>query len=105
VADISDALCVTIVAEAIIEDRVTQALIQCGALGWTSSMAEGHGPSAHGGVSEIQGGNVRIETLVSAEVGAAIWRVLEADFFPHYAVSAWEYDVKVARLARYADPG
>ena len=23
-------------------------------------------------------------------------------FFPHYAVSAWQYDVKVARLARYS---
>ncbi len=100
----ANALCVTIVAEAIIEDRITQALVLCGAHGWTMSMAEGHGPSGHGGVSEIQGGNVRIETLVSAEVGAAIWRALEADFFPHYAVSAWEYDVKVARLARYADP-
>jgi hypothetical protein len=46
---------------------------------------------------------VRIETLVSPEVAVRIWAALERDFFPHYAVSAWQYDVKVARLARYSD--
>ncbi|MDP4906608.1 MAG: hypothetical protein NWR17_05015 [Candidatus Nanopelagicales bacterium] len=63
-------------------------------------MAEGHGPSGHG-VSGIEGGNVRIETLVSVDVAQSIWDMLERDFFPHYAVSAWAYDVRVARVARY----
>lgn len=97
----SGVTCVTIVAEAVIEDRLLEALAASGARGWTVSMAQGHGPSAHG-VSGIEGGNVRIETLVGDDVATRIWDMLERDFFPHYAVSAWAYEVRVARLARYA---
>jgi hypothetical protein len=43
-----------------------------------------------------------VETLVTEDVAARIWASLEADFFPHYAVSAWAYDVRVARMARYS---
>ena len=92
--------CLTIVAESVIQDRLIDALAACGARGWTVSMAEGHGPSGHG-VSGIEGGNVRIETLVSVDVAQSIWDMLERGFFPHYAVSAWAYDVRVARVARY----
>lgn len=63
-------------------------------------MAMAHGPSGHG-VSGIEG-DVRIETLVSVDVAQSIWDMLERDFLPYYAVSAWAYDVRVARLARYA---
>jgi hypothetical protein len=45
---------------------------------------------------------VRVETLVAEDVAARIWSALEADFFPNYAVSAWAYDVRVARVARYS---
>lgn len=93
--------CLTIVAESVLEDRLLGVLGECGARGWTVSMAQGHGPSHHG-VSGIEGGNVRIETLVTEDVAVRIWSALENDFFPHYAVSAWAYDVRVARMARYS---
>lgn len=93
--------CLTIVAESVLEERLLGVIEDCGARGWTVSMAQGHGPSHHG-VSGIEGGNVRIETLVADDVAGRIWSALETDFFPHYAVSAWAYDVRVARLARYA---
>lgn len=102
--EFSNIVCLTIVAEAIIEERLVAAITVDGARGWTVSMAEGHGPSEHG-VSGIEGGNVRIETLVPEAVAQRIWQTLERDFFTHYAVSAWQYDVKVARLARYGDSG
>jgi nitrogen regulatory protein P-II 2 len=93
--------CLTIVAESVLEERLLGVIEDCGARGWTVSMAQGHGPSHHG-VSGIEGGNVRVETLVADDVARRIWVALERDFFPHYAVSAWAYDVRVARLARYA---
>ena len=93
--------CLTIVAESVLEERLLAVVEECGARGWTVSMAQGHGPSHHG-VSGIEGGNVRVETLVTEEVAARIWSALEADFVPHYAVSAWAYDVRVARMARYS---
>lgn len=93
--------CLTIVAESVLEERLLMVIEQCGARGWTVSMAQGHGPSHHG-VSGIEGGNVRVETLVTEDVAGRIWAALESDFFPHYAVSAWAYDVRVARMARYS---
>jgi hypothetical protein len=39
---------------------------------------------------------------VTDDVAARIWASLETDFFPHYAVSAWAYDVRVARMGRYS---
>ena len=93
--------CLTIVAESVLEERLLAVIEECGARGWTVSMAQGHGPSSHG-VSGIEGGNVRVETLVPDDVAARIWASLETDFFPHYAVSAWAYDVRVARMGRYS---
>lgn len=100
-SDFGSVTCLTIVAEAVLEERLVSLIDECGARGWTISMAEGHGPSEHH-VSGIEGGNVRIETLVSPEVASAIWAGLEDRFFEHYAVSAWAYDVRVARMARYS---
>lgn len=100
-SDFGNVTCLTIVAESVLEERLLGVIEECGARGWTVSMAQGHGPSHHG-VSAIEGGNVRVETLVTEDVAARIWRALEADFFPHYAVSAWAYDVRVARMARYS---
>ena len=100
-SDFGSVTCLTIVAETVLEERLLVVIEECGARGWTVSMAQGHGPSSHG-VSGIGGGNVRVETLVTEDVAARIWSALEADFFPHYAVSAWAYDVRVARMARYS---
>lgn len=88
----------TIVAESVIQERLIAMFEECGARGWTASMAEG--PDVEG-LSGIDGGNVRIETLVPEDVAALIWATLEQEFFTHYAVSAWAYDVRVARLGRY----
>ena len=101
VSDFGSVTCLTIVAESVVEERLLDVIEHCGARGWTVSMAEGHGPSHHG-VSGIEGGNVRVETLVDDDVAARIWSALESDFFPNYAVSAWAYDVRVARVARYS---
>jgi nitrogen regulatory protein P-II 2 len=99
--DFGSVTCLTIVAESVLEERILALIDECGARGWTVSMAQGHGPSHHG-ISGIEGGNVRVETLVSEDVATRIWAGLESDFFPHYAVSAWAYDVRVARMARYS---
>jgi len=100
-SDFGSVTCLTIVAESVIEERILAMVEACGARGWTVSMAEGDGPSHHG-ASGMEGGNVRVETLVTDDVAERIWASLETDFFPHYAVSAWAYDVRVARMGRYS---
>ena len=95
--------CVVIVAESVVEQRLLADLTDAGARGWTLTAAQGHGPRNRR-VSEIEGGNIRVEVLVSEEVAATIWDLLEAKYFPNYAVAAWAYPVSVARPERYLPP-
>lgn len=92
--------CVVIVAESILEQNLLRDLTACGALGWTVTASRGHGPRNRR-VSELEGGNIRVETLVSAEVADRIWGVLENHYFTDYALAAWQYEVQVARPERY----
>jgi nitrogen regulatory protein P-II 2 len=96
-------VCVVIVAESILEARLVRDLESCGAVGWTVGATWGHGPRDRK-VSDLEGGSIRIETLVSQDVAQRIWAVLADDYFADYALTAWSYDVNVARLDRYA-PG
>ena len=93
-------VCVVIVAESILESRLVDDLKAAGALGWTITAARGQGPRERR-VSEIEGGNVRVETLVSPQVATRIWELLSADYFSDYAIAAWTHDVQVARPERY----
>jgi hypothetical protein len=93
-------VCVTIVAESILEARLVDDLAKAGALGWTITPARGQGPRERR-VNEIEGGNVRVETLVSVEVAERIWERLSADYFADYAMAAWTHEVRVARPDRY----
>lgn len=92
--------CVVIVAESILEGHLVRDLAECGALGWTITASRGHGPRNRR-VSEVEGGNIRLETLVSPDVAARIWDRLEQSYFANYAITAWQYDVTVARMDRY----
>lgn len=93
-------VCVTIVAESILEGRLVDDLRAAGALGWTITSAHGEGPRGRR-VSDFEGGNIRVETLVSEEVAERIWSRLAEHYFPNYAITAWTYDVHVARPDRY----
>lgn len=93
-------VCVTIVAESIVESRLLDDLAVSGARGWTVTPSRGMGPR-HTGLSELEGGSVRIEVLASSSVAARIWTVLREHYFDNYSIAAWEYPVTVARIDRY----
>lgn len=99
-SDDTTVTCFTIVAESVLESRLLQDLADAGARGWTVTAARGRGPRGRR-VSEVEGGNVRVEVLVSSESAARIWDVLQRAYFPHYAVTAWTSEVSVARGERY----
>lgn len=96
----STVTCIVIVAESVVEQRLLADLTSCGARGWTVTPAQGHGPRNRR-VSEIEGGNIRVEVLVSEDVARNIWERLEEMYFPNYAVAAWAFPVTVARPVRY----
>ena len=90
----------TIVAESLIESRLIEDLVACGVIGWTLTPARGAGPENRR-LSEVEGGNVKIEVLGSEEVIQRVWDLLSSKYFPNYAVTAWQSSVLVSRLNRY----
>lgn len=90
----------TIVTESVLETRLTRDVASCGAHGWTITDARGHGPRNRR-ASELEGGNIRLETLVSPHVASAIMDVLAQGYFASYAVAAWTTPATVARPERY----
>lgn len=96
-----NAVLVTIVTESVLESRLTRDIESCGSRGWTITDARGHGPRNRR-ASELEGGNIRLETLVTREVATSIMDLLAREYFPSYAVAAWTAPVLVSRLERYA---
>lgn len=99
-SDRTNMKCLTIVAELVVEQRMLDDLVNCGARGWTVTSARGAGPR-HRQISDFEGGNSRIEVLVDEPTAEKVWQLLERDYFPNFAVSAWLTDVEVARPERY----
>ena len=91
---------VTIVAEAVLEDRLLRDLQQLGVRGWTVSTARGKG-SRGLRVSDWEGGNVRIEVLANEQVADKVLDLLAEQYFPAYAVVAWVENVQVVRGEKY----
>ena len=95
---------VTIVAEAVLEDRMTHELLKLGATGFTVTDIRGRG-SRGLRTGDIPGQGIRVETLVSAPVADAILQRAEVAWFPNYAVVAWSSVVQVVRGDKYVRPG
>lgn len=91
---------VTIVVEAALEQRLAKDVEKAGAKGFTVSPAHGKGPRDLR-AGDLEGGNIRLETVVSNEVLEKILELLESKYFPHYACSAWVSQVEVLRDERY----
>jgi nitrogen regulatory protein P-II 2 len=94
-------VCLTIVAEAVVEKRLLDDLEAAGAGGWT--ITPGRGKSA-GRVSpsDWEGANVRIETVGSPTTVDRLLEMLARDYFPHYAVVAWTCPVSVVRAGKFS---
>lgn len=91
---------VTIVAEAVLEDRLLRDVKRLGARGFTVLEARGEG-SRGVRASEWEGRNVQIETLVSEGVADRILDLLAERYFQHFAVVAYITTVDVVRGDKY----
>lgn len=95
-----DLILVTIVAEAILEQRIARELRALKVSGFTVTSAHGEG-SRGSRAGDIEGGNVRIETIVPPELATRVLQHIEAAYFEHYAVIAWVAEVGVLRGEKY----
>ena len=91
---------VTIIAEPVLESRLTAELRQLGATGWT--VVEGRGEGSRGiHAAEIPGVNIRIDSIVTPDVAERVVQHMATHYFAEYEVIAYVSDVAVIRSDKY----
>jgi len=90
----------TIVAEPILETRLTADLKEMGASGFTVTDSRGEG-SRGIRTGDVPGSGIRIETVVSEEVSSRILDFIARHYFQSYAVIAFVSTVDVVRGEKY----
>lgn len=91
---------VTIIAEAILKERLIHDIRKAGAHGYTITAAEGEG-NRQRRVSELMGDNIRLETIVSPEVADKLLQLVSTEYFERFAVIAYLSTVSVIRGEKY----
>jgi len=90
---------VTVIAEAVLEERLVADLRRWGVTGLTLVRAEG---DPHGSrVGDVAGAFLRIESVVSGEVAERVLEGLERAYLPRFKVVAYDHPVRVVRGAKY----
>ena len=92
---------VTIVCEAYARDAVTKLLREVCAHGCTLFAVEGDGSRGKrpGDIPEFA--NIQIEVVVPPAVAETLLARLESEFFPRYAMIAFECEVRVLRKEKF----
>lgn len=92
---------VTVIAEAVVAERIEEDILELGATGYTTTEADGRG-SRGVRASDWEGKNVKIESVVTPHIAGKILECLAKDYFPNFAVIAYAHDVEVVRGDKYA---
>ncbi len=92
---------VTIVCEAHARDAVTRLLREVGAHGWTLFPVEGDGSQGRRLADIPEYANIQVEVILKPEVAERLLERLGGDFFPRYAMIAFESDVRVLRAGKF----
>lgn len=93
----------TVVAESVLADRLSRAILAEGALGYTLTQAKGVG-ARNLRSSTLGGDNVRIEVIADDATARRLLLMVTEKWFPHCAVVAWLADIEVVRGEKYAAP-
>ncbi len=91
---------ITIVAEAVVEQKLIEDIKRCGAKGYSASHVRGEGVTGKTTL-DLNGPSVRIESVVTDKVADAILHMLAEKYFEKYAVIAWLTPARVARPDRF----
>jgi nitrogen regulatory protein P-II 2 len=91
---------VTVIAEAFLGSQLLDEIKALGARGYSVSEVRGEG-SRGVRASEWEGLNLKIETLVGAELADRILHHVAVNYFPNYAVVAYVTDVRAVRGEKY----
>lgn len=92
---------VTIICEALAREPLTALLDEVGAHGYTLFTVEGSGAGGHRAADIEEFANIQVEVIVPPAVSAQLLGRLETDFFPLYAMIAYESEVRVLRPGKF----
>jgi nitrogen regulatory protein P-II 2 len=92
---------VTIVCEALAREPLKALLREAGAHGYTLFTVEGQGAKGPRLADIQEFANIQVEVIVPSAVAGQLLARLEKDFFPRYAMVAYESDVRVLRRDKF----
>jgi len=92
---------VTIICEAILEERIVDLLRELGSHGHTAFPVRGSGNQGDRRADIAEMANVQIQVIVKPSVAEALLIRLREDLFSSYAMVAHESDVRVMRPDKF----
>lgn len=92
---------VTIVCEAYAKAAVTKLLREVGAHGHTLFPVEGSGSQGERPADIPEYANIQVEVILQPDAADLLLQRLAAEFFPRYAMVAFESDIRVLRASKF----
>ena len=92
---------VTIIGEALAREPLKQLLDEVGAHGYTLFAVEGAGSQGSRSADIQEFANIQVEVIVPPVVAEKLLHRLAAEFFPRFAMVAYETDVRVLRREKF----
>lgn len=92
---------VTIVCESLAREPVTRLLQEVGAHGWTLFEVQGSGRQGLRLADIPEFSNIQVEVIIPPAVSEVLLQRLHSDFFPKFAMVAYESDIRVLRPNKF----
>lgn len=92
---------VTIVTEALAREPIKRLLTDIGAHGYTIFAVEGAGAQGERPADIAEFGNIQVEVVLQPAAAGELLQRLHRDFFPRYAMIAYESEVRVLRRDKF----
>lgn len=91
---------VTVITESLFKDKIIDILKEKGATGHSMTNVQGEG-SRGSRAADWEGPNIKIESVVSAEVADAILEAVSGGYFENHSIVAWTTEVNVLRGEKF----
>jgi nitrogen regulatory protein P-II 2 len=92
---------VTVIGEALAREPLQRLLAATGAHGYTLFTVEGDGSRGRRAADIQDFANIQVEVIVPPDVATTLLERLEREFFPRYAMVAYESEIRVLRNAKF----
>lgn len=92
---------VTIISEALAREPIKRLLREVGAHGYTLFPVEGDGSQGRRAADIQEFANIQIEVIIPPAVAGKLLDRLEKEFFPKFAMVAYETNVRVLRREKF----